>query len=64
MNDDYLRPSQLADELGISPRTLARWVLERKAPNVVRVGRLVFFRREAVDAWLRKNESTDIERSA
>ena len=41
-----------------------RWVLERKAPNVVRVGRLVFFRREAVDAWLRKNESTDIERSA
>ena len=57
MNDEYLRPIQLAKELGISLRTLNRWTLERKAPTRTKVGNLVLFRREAIDRWLRENET-------
>jgi excisionase family DNA binding protein len=57
MNDKYLTPRQLAAELGISLRTLCRWNLLRKAPTCSRVGNLVLYRREAVDQWLRANES-------
>jgi excisionase family DNA binding protein len=60
MNDEYLRPSQLAAALGISVRTLCRWNLERKAPPRIRVGRVVLYRREAVEVWLRKKENGSV----
>lgn len=51
-----LDPQQLAAELGICKRTLDRWREKRRGPPRVVVGRKIFFRREAVEAWLRANE--------
>ena len=58
--DDYLTPEQLADELGISTRTLYRWRrVWGDAPPVTKVGRRLLFRRAAVDSWLRSLERGD-----
>jgi hypothetical protein len=54
----YLDDAQLAHELNVSPRTVARWRAMREGPPVTRVGRRVMYRRSAVEAWL-----ADLERS-
>jgi predicted DNA-binding transcriptional regulator AlpA len=53
---DYLTPRQVAAELGICEKTLARWHAARRAPPRVTVGRRLLYRREAVAAWLLKRE--------
>jgi len=53
---DYLTPRQVAAELGICEKTLARWHAARRAPPRVTVGRRLLYRREAVSAWLLKRE--------
>ena len=57
MNESYLTPANLAEEIGISIRTLQRWNLTRKSPRHFKVGKRVLYRREAVDLWFRENES-------
>ena len=52
----YLTFDQLAEELGVSPRTLARWKSLNETPPVVTVGRKRLYRREAVEAWLLARE--------
>ncbi len=49
---EYLDDAQLAHELNVSPRTVARWRAMREGPPVTRVGRRVMYRRSAVEAWL------------
>jgi predicted DNA-binding transcriptional regulator AlpA len=53
---EYLTLQQLARELGLSPRTLARWHVQRVGPPRTCIGKLVLFRRASVLAWLQGHE--------
>jgi excisionase family DNA binding protein len=39
--------------LGINKNTLYEWIIQKKIPHI-KVGRLVKFRREDLEAWLGK----------
>lgn len=54
--DDWISRPMLAVELGVSVDTLARWETRRIGPVCVRIGRKVFYRRGAVQEWLRAQE--------
>lgn len=53
---DLLSEEDLARELGLTARTLRRWRALREGPPWLRVGRQIFYRREAVLGWLRGRE--------
>jgi excisionase family DNA binding protein len=55
--DDYYTPQQLARELEVGERTLARWRATRKGPPAIKVGRDVRYSRESVRKWLERLES-------
>ena len=48
----YLTPKDLAQALGVSERTVARWHHFREGPPRVEFGRKVFYRLESVNAWI------------
>jgi len=48
----YLTPKNLAQALGVSERTVARWHRLREGPPRVEIGRKVFYRLESVSAWV------------
>jgi len=48
-----LDTKEAAEFLGISKNTLYEWIIQRKIPHI-KVGRLVKFRREDLEAWLKK----------
>jgi predicted DNA-binding transcriptional regulator AlpA len=48
----YLTPKNLAQALGVSERTVARWHRLREGPPRVDFGRKVFYRLESVNAWI------------
>ena len=50
--DGYLTPAQLAEQLGVSLRTLSRWHAQRIGPRRVTNGRLILYRTDAVREWL------------
>lgn len=54
--DGYLTPAQLADQLGVSLRTLSRWHAQRIGPRRVTNGRLILYRADAVREWLEARE--------
>lgn len=54
-----IRPNQVAKRLGISPRTLFKLTVEGDLP-CVRVSRLVRYRVEAIEHWIRERESTEV----
>ncbi len=54
--DDYLTPDQLAEELGKSVRTIARWDGLRIGPPKTVIGKKPYYRREAVRKWLLRQE--------
>ena len=56
LGDDYLTQQDLARELHVSVRTLARWHVERIGPPRIVVGRLLLYRRVAVREWLESRE--------
>ena len=49
---DHLTRAQLATELHVTPRTLARWRWQRKGPPSILLAGRRFYRRAAVVAWL------------
>lgn len=53
---DYLTDKELADQLDKSPRTLERWRRLREGPAPTRIGRKLYYHREAVARWLRSQE--------
>jgi excisionase family DNA binding protein len=57
MNDKHLKPSQVAELLSVSHRTLSRWHALRVGPSRVKVGRTILYRKTAVDTWLAANET-------
>ena len=56
----YFTPEQLAEELGISMRTLMRWHAERRGPPRCAVGKLILYRVAAVHDWLASQESDPV----
>jgi predicted DNA-binding transcriptional regulator AlpA len=55
--DTYMKPTEVASQLGVSLRTLSRWQALRVGPPRAKVGRTVLYRIAAVEAWLSQNES-------
>jgi predicted DNA-binding transcriptional regulator AlpA len=53
---EFLSDRDLAAELKVSTRTLARWRRLREGPAITRIGRRVAYRREAVRQWLASRE--------
>lgn len=49
---DYLSRQELADELGLTFRTLELWAHGRKGPPVVIIGRKAHYHRDDIAAWL------------
>jgi predicted DNA-binding transcriptional regulator AlpA len=50
--DDWLSRADLAKELGVSVDTLGRWETRRTGPICIRLGRRVYYRKNAVREWL------------
>ena len=49
-----LSVTEAAEFLGIKKSTLYEWIIQKKVPHY-KVGRLVKFRREDLEAWLKEN---------
>ena len=56
----YLTPSQVAELLQISEKTVSRWSLEDASMPCIRRGRVVRFPREALMAWLARQDHSRI----
>ncbi len=50
--DKLITPTELADYLGVAPKTLRQWRYLGTGPDGIRVGGHVRYRPEAVRAWL------------
>jgi len=48
-----LDTNEASEFLGIKKNTLYEWVIQRKIPHI-KVGRLVKFKQEDLEAWLKK----------
>jgi Helix-turn-helix domain len=53
---EYMTKEDLAKLVNRNDRTIRRWRALRIGPSYVQVERVVLYRKEAVDAWLRKHE--------
>jgi site-specific recombinase XerD len=47
-----LSPEELAQNLDLSPATLATWRCQRKGPSFLRIGRKIWYPKVRVQAWL------------
>lgn len=56
----HLKTTAVAELLGVSRRTLSRWHALRVGPARCKVGRTVLYRRDALEAWLKANETQPI----
>ena len=54
--DDLISEDQFASEISRNPRTVKRWRNLRIGPPYTRIGRAVYYRREAIRQWLLNNE--------
>jgi predicted DNA-binding transcriptional regulator AlpA len=52
-----LNEHQVADSCSISVLTLRKWRSEGRGPRYVKIGALVRYRPEDVDAWIQNHES-------
>lgn len=57
MTTTLLKQDQVAEMLGVSPRTLERWRLTGQGPRFVKVGgTVVRYRLDAVEAFIARDE--------
>ncbi|MFA5459796.1 MAG: helix-turn-helix domain-containing protein [Candidatus Paceibacterota bacterium] len=57
---ELLSTTETAELLGISKNTLYEWIIQKKIPHF-KVGRLVKFKREDLEDWLKKKKMEDKE---
>jgi len=50
--DSFLNEQEVSKRLNVSVATLRRWRLEKRGPMFVKVGSLVRYRPEDLDAWV------------
>src|SRR5215471_9399058 len=60
---NLLSPEELAQNLDLSPATLATWRCQHRGPSFLRVGRKIWYPRDQVDAWL-ENELQEMNNNA
>jgi hypothetical protein len=60
--DDYLSEAQLAKELNRNPATLVRWRKKQIGPPFTMLGKSVYYRKESVLEWLKKQEVSPPEK--
>ena len=63
-NENYIQPATMkrqeaARYIGISPMTLDKLDIPKVHPNGVGYGRIVLYRKETIDEWLREKEIED-----
>ncbi len=61
---DYLTRDQLAAELHVAPRTVARWQDQPNGIPYVEMGGRVLYRRQSVMAWIESLERRPNQRRA
>jgi predicted DNA-binding transcriptional regulator AlpA len=54
--DEFMTRDSLARDLGVSVRTIDRWVSLRLGPPRISIGKLILFCRSAVLKWLSSRE--------
>jgi predicted DNA-binding transcriptional regulator AlpA len=54
--ENYLRPAEMAKQLGVSVRTLFRWHVHRTGPPRIVIGRQILYNVASVIAWLEARE--------
>ena len=57
---DLITPAELADEFGVTIRTLQDWDARRIGPPRIKIAKCVFYRRSRVLAWLEANERESV----
>ena len=60
---DYLAERDAAEELQQSLRTLRSWRQKRIGPSWIKVGKLVFYSRSALNTWLASLERQSVRAS-
>ena len=50
-----LSEADLGALIGVDPRTLTVWRCQKRGPDVVKLGRAIFYRRADIDAWIALN---------
>lgn len=58
LNEDLLTADDVAQELETTRRTIDRWHSRRIGPPRIKIGRKVYYRREAVREWLLRIEQS------
>ena len=53
---DWISREQLARALDLTTDTLSRWEARRQGPPCTRKGRKIFYRRAAIQEWIRAQE--------
>ena len=53
---DWISREQLACALDLTTDTLSRWEARRQGPPCTRIGRKTFYRRLAIQEWIRAQE--------
>jgi excisionase family DNA binding protein len=57
--DGLFTTEELAEFLGLSPRTLKDWRNQGKGPKSVRIGhKTIRYRKEDVDSWIKRQKKT------
>ena len=59
---EYVTPSGLSRELGVTVRTLSRWEERRMGPPRIKIGKLVLYDLAKLPDWLERHERQPLER--
>ena len=54
--ENYVTRREFARQLGKDERTVIRWEIQRRAPKRTKIGRTVYFSRQAIETWLKGRE--------
>ena len=56
--ENYLSREEFARQVGKDVRTVIRWELQRRAPKRTKIGRSVYYSKQAVERWLQDQEES------